>query len=247
MINIKTQEEISKIAKSGKIAGFVLKQLPKYIKPGITTHELDKIARRIIESRNAKPSFLDYQGYPASTCISINDELVHGIPSNKIIRKGDLVKVDVGVNYEGYHSDTAITVFVGRPDEETLRLINGVKQALFESIKVLKPGIKVGLIEKTTGDTLRKFGLSPVLSLSGHGVGREIHEEPSIRSDGDEKKGDIVKKGMVFAIEPMATLGNGLVKTAADRWTVKTSDHTLAAHFEHTVEVTSNGFKILTG
>lgn len=246
MINIKSKEEINKIAKSGKIAAFVLKQLQKYIKPGITTHELDKIARRIIESRNATPSFLDYQGYPASTCISINDELVHGIPSSKIIKKGDLVKIDVGVNYEGYHSDTAITVYVGRPDKETLRLINGVKQALFESIKVLKPGIKVGLIEKKTGDTLKKFGLSPVMSLSGHGVGRQVHEEPSIRSDGDETKGDIVKAGMVFAIEPMATLGSGLVKTASDRWTVRSSDHTLAAHFEHTVEVTNSGCKILT-
>lgn len=246
MIKIKSKQEIGKIAKSGKIAGFLLREMVKNVRAGITTKELDKIAERIISSRGAEPSFLNYQGYPAVTCISVNDELVHGLPSHRKIQNGDLVKIDVGVKYEGYHSDTATTVYVGCPDQNIMRLINGVKQSLYEAIKVVKPGIKVGLIEQRTGEVLKKFSLSAVLSLSGHGVGLNIHEEPSIRSDGNEKEGDEVKEGMVFAIEPMATLGSGKVVTAPDRWTIKTSDHSLAAHFEHTVVVTKNGAKILT-
>lgn len=246
MINIKTKEEISKIAKSGKIAAFVLKEIQKNIRPGITTSELDKIAYRIITSRGAVPSFLNYQNFPASTCISVNEEVVHGIPSNKIIRQGDLVKVDVGVKYELYHSDTAITFFVGKPDQDELRLITGVRNALYDSIDVIRPGIRVGLIEQKTGETLKKYGLSPVMTLSGHGVGKQIHEEPAIMCDGDENEGEIVKEGMVFAIEPMATLGNGKVKTASDKWTIVSVDNTKAAHFEHTVVVTRTGAKILT-
>lgn len=246
MINIKTKEEINKIAKSGKIASFVLKELQKNIRPGVTTSELDKIANRIITSRGAQASFLNYQGFPASTCISINEEVVHGIPSNKKIKNGDLVKVDVGVNYEGLHSDTAMTYSVGKPSQEALRLMEGVKTSLMEAIAVIRPGIKVGLIEKRTGEILKKYKLSPVLTLSGHGVGREIHEEPAIRSDGKENDGEVVKEGMVFAIEPMATLGSGRVKTCSDGWTIKSKDNTLAAHFEHTVVVTPTGSKILT-
>jgi len=246
MINIKTKEEITKIAKSGKISAFVLKELQKNVRDGITTRELDKIASRIITSRGASASFLNYQNYPASICVSLNDEVVHGLPSSKPIKYGDLVKIDVGVNYEGYHSDTATTFYFGKPNKDVMRLIKGVRLALFESIKVIKPGVKVGLIEQTTGTILKRYGLSPVMTLSGHGVGKDIHEEPSIRSDGDERNGETIKEGMVFAIEPMATLGHGHVKNASDGWTVVSADKTLAAHFEHTVVVTKGGAKILT-
>jgi len=246
MITIKSKEEIQKISKSGKIAAFVLKELQKNIKVGTLTVDLDKIARRIIESRGATPSFLNYQNFPACICVSINDELVHGLPSNRAIKKGDLIKVDVGVNFEGYHSDTAITIYIGRPDTKILNLINGVKSSLFEAIRVIKPGLRVGAIEQKTGEVLKKHKLSPVLSLSGHGVGRAIHEEPSIKSDGRRNDGEIIKEGMVFAIEPMATMGSHKVQTASDKWTIKTSDSSLAAHFEHTVVVTKYGAKILT-
>ncbi len=246
MINIKTKDEVSKIARSGKIASFVLKELAKYVKPGVTTFELDKIASRIISSRGAKPSFLNYNGFPAVTCISINSEVVHGIPSQRKIMHNDLVKIDVGVELDGFHSDTATTILVGKPSSDTLRLINGTKKALEESIKIISPGIRVGAIEEKTGEILEKHGLSPVMSLSGHGIGKSIHEEPSIKSNGKSNQGEVVKEGMVFAIEPMATLGSGKVKTSQDGWTIVSSDNTLAAHFEHTVVVAKNGAKILT-
>lgn len=246
MIIIKTKEEVNKIAKSGKIASFVLKEIAKNVKPGITTFELDKIATRIINSRGAKPSFLDYNGYPASTCISINNEVVHGIPAQRKIQAGDLVKIDVGVELGGFHSDTALTVYVGKPDADTMRLINGTKNALYETIKSIKPGMRVGEVEHITGQVLRSYDLSPVLSLSGHGIGRSIHEAPSIKSDGNVEDGEMIREGMTVAIEPMATLGKGKVRTLPDGWTIVTSDGSLAAHFEHTIAITKSGAKILT-
>ncbi len=246
MIIIKTKEEVAKMARSGKIAAFVLKEIAKNVKPGISTLDLDKIASRIITSRGARPSFLDYNGYPAATCISVNEEIVHGLPSGRKIKMNDLVKIDVGVELDGYHSDTATTVYVGRPNDEIKDLITGVRSALFEAIKEVRPGVRLGVIENRTGNVLKEHGLSPVLSLSGHGIGTSIHEEPSVKTDGPANAGEILKEGMVIAIEPMATLGNGKVRTGPDGWTVVSSDKSLSAHFEHTVAVTENGSKILT-
>jgi methionyl aminopeptidase len=246
MINIKSKEEVAKMSRSGKIAAFVLKEVARNVKPGISTFELDKIASRIIYSRGATPSFLNYNGYPAATCISINEEIVHGLPSIRKISANDLVKIDVGVELDGFHSDTATSVFVGRPDKEIVRLITGVKAALTETIKIAKPGLTIGDLEKKTGDVLRLYGLSPVLTLSGHGIGRNIHEEPSIKSDGNATTGATLKEGMVLAIEPMATLGSGRVRTGKDGWTIVSSDTSMTAHFEHTVAITKAGSKILT-
>ena len=190
MISIKTKEEIKTLAKSGAISFFVLNQVIKKIRPGLATSELDKMAHRIIKARGAQPSFLNYQEYPASICVSINDELVHGIPGPRIIKNGDVVGVDVGVNYNGMYTDCAATCVVGKATEDVRRLIEGVKQALSDSIKAVKPGRRVGDIESACGQTLAKFKLAPVLSLSGHGVGYAVHEEPSIRSDGRAGKGD---------------------------------------------------------
>ncbi len=246
MIIVKDKDEISKITKSAKVASFALKEIVKNIKPGVTPLELDKIAQRIIESRGGKPSFLGFNGYPASICVSINDELVHGLPNNRKINSGDMVKIDIGVELDGYHSDTAKTVFIGRPNYDQLRLMNGVKDALGEAKRVMKPGIKVGEIEAATGRILRKNKLSPVLTLSGHGIGKNLHEEPSIKSDGNPNDGEVLKEGMVLAIEPMATLGNGKVQVSADGWSIKSVDLSLAAHFEHTIVITKTGSKILT-
>lgn len=246
MIIVKKKDEISKIAKSARVASFALKEIIKNVKPGVTSLDLDKIANRIIVSRGGNPSFLGFKGYPASICVSLNDELVHGLPNNRKIISGDMVKVDLGVELDGYHSDTAKTVFLGRPNKNHLRLMNGVKAALDQTIKFIRPGVRVGEIEEITGKVLKKHNLSSVLTLSGHGIGRDLHEEPSIKSDGDPKDGETIKEGMVLAIEPMATLGNGKVKLSHDGWSIKSIDGSFAAHFEHTIVVTRNGSKILT-
>lgn len=246
MIEKKNKEQIRMIQKSGAIAKFTLKELMLAIKPGISKFELEKIANRLILARGAKPSFLGYRGYEFATCISIDDEVVHGLPSERRIKSGDVVSVDVGVNYKGYFSDTAATKIVGLAGEDIERLVNSTKKSLIDSISIIKPGIRVGEIENKTGEVLKENNLSPILALSGHGVGFAVHEEPSIKSDGHINDGEILEEGMVLAIEPMATLGSGEVYTDKDGWTIKTVDGKAGAHFEHTVAVTKNGFKMLT-
>lgn len=246
MINIKTPDEIRIMAQSGKISSFALKQTAKNVRVGITTFELDKIAERIISARGARPSFFNYKGYKHSTCISVNDELVHGVPGGYKIRDGDVVKIDLGVFYNGYHTDTATTVVVGKLNDDIKRLIQGTRSALMDTIAFLKPGLKIGDIEHYCGQKLRTFELGAVIDLSGHGIGKEIHEEPSILCDGEAGTGPEIKEGMVFAIEPMATLGEPEVYTKNDKWTVATKDHSITAHFEHTIVVTKTGAKILT-
>lgn len=246
MIKKKNKDQIRMIQKSGQIAKFTLKQLLNAITPGVSSFELEKIANRLIIARGAKPSFLGYRGYKFATCISINDEVVHGLPSERRIKDGDIVSIDVGVNYKGYFSDTAATIIVGHTNEETEKLVFNTQKSLMDSISIVKPGIRVGEIENKTGEVLRKNKLKPILALSGHGVGLAVHEEPSIRSDGKIDSGEILEEGMVIAIEPMATLGSGEVFTDSDGWTIKTTDGKPAAHFEHTVVITKNGHKLLT-
>ncbi len=246
MIPIKTKAEIKLMAKSGQIACFALNQLIKHIRPGITTRELDRMAKRLIESRGATPAFLGHDGYPYTTCISINDEVVHGIPGEKIINEGDVVGIDLGARYEGYYSDTAATVSVGRASDDVKRLLKGTKEALETSLKAIKPGVKIGDVERAAGEVLRKYHLSPILSLCGHGIGKELHEEPSIKCDGVSGSGEQIEAGMVMAIEPMASLGKPEVYAKSDGWTVLTKDGSITAHFEHTVLVTSSGIRLLT-
>ena len=246
MIKVKTKFQVNQISKSGSIAAFTLRELSKAVKPGVSTIDLDLLAKRLINARGGKPSFYGYRGYKYAICISVNDEVVHGIPSSKKIKSGDIVSIDVGVNLNGYFSDTALTVIVGRVDDKITKMVSATKDALMEAIKIVKPGVRVGELESRTGKTLKLARLSPIMDLSGHGVGLAVHEEPSIRSDGNKDSGEPLKEGMVLAIEPMATPGSGKVATADDGWTVKTVDGALAAHFEHTVAVTKTGFKILT-
>jgi len=246
MIQKKSKEQIRLIQKSGLIAKFTLKELLSAAKPGVSRFELEKIANRLIAARGAKPSFLGYRGYKFATCISINDEVVHGLPSQKRIKDGDIVSIDVGVNYNGYYSDTAATIIVGQASQEIKNLVSNTRKALMDAISVVKPGVRVGEIESKTGEVLRVSKLKPILALSGHGVGFEVHEEPSIKSDGEIESGEILEEGMVIAIEPMATLGTGEVYTDKDGWTIKTVDGKPAAHFEHTIAVTKNGYKMLT-
>lgn len=246
MILRKSKEEIKTMTKAGSIAEFALRQLTKEIRAGRTTIELEKIARRLISARGGEPAFLGYNGFPAAICVSTNEELVHGIPSAKKIKEGDVVGIDLGVKYDGYFADTAKTVFVGKPSRDALRLIKGTREALQEAIRAVKPGAKIGDIESVIGETLKKYDLRPVLALSGHGIGKSIHEKPVIMCDGRQCTGETIKEGMVFAIEPMATLGSGEVETSDDGWTVKTKDSSTSAHFEHTVLVTSTGSRVLT-
>ncbi len=246
MIPIKTELDIKKMAKGGKIASFAMREISKNIRPGITTHDLDKIANRIIKARGASPSFLGHQGFPACTCISINDEIVHAIPSKKKIQNGDIVKVDIGVFYEGFHTDMARTFSVGKISKKDKNLILACKNALLNGINEVKPGNSIGDIEFQIGETLVRGGLSPVMSFSGHGVGRELHEKPSIFCNGRKCTKEKLVAGMVIAIEPMGTTGNGLVERKDDGWTVVSSDKSMTVHFEDTVAVTENGHKVLT-
>ncbi|OQA52037.1 MAG: Methionine aminopeptidase 1 [candidate division WS2 bacterium ADurb.Bin280] len=246
MITIKTKEDIKKLRKSCQICSFVREQILRKIKPGITTVELDNIASRIIEARGARPSFLNYKGYPKSICTSVNEELVHTIPGHRIIKNGDVVSIDVGVEFEGMFSDCASTKIVGKKNPEVLNLVLGVKEALSTSIKAVKPGAKIGDIESECGRILKKHKLSPVMTLSGHGVGYAVHEEPSIKSDGSAGTGETLAPGMVLAIEPMAAIGDSKVRTGRDGWSVSTVDKSLTAHFEETILVTQKGVEILT-
>ena len=246
MIKKKNKEQIRMIRKSGLIAKFTLKEILCAARPGVSRLELEKAANRLIAARGAKPSFLGYRGYKFATCISINDEVVHGMPSERRIKEGDVVSIDVGVNYNGYFSDTAATVIVGLASREVEKLVWATQRALMDAISIVEPGVRVGKIENTTGEVLRGNKLKPILALSGHGVGFAVHEEPSIKSDGEVGGGEVLQEGMVIAIEPMATLGTGEVYTDNDGWTIKTVDGKPAAHFEHTIVVTKNGYKMLT-
>lgn len=232
--------------KGGSIAAFVLSQIEKQAKPSVKTIELDQIARRIIAARGAEPAFLNYNGFPGATCISINDEVVHGIPGQRKLKKGDLVKIDLGVKFDGYNTDTAKSFVVGKPNNDQQNIISGVLEALNKTIQIAKDGVYVGDLENMTGTVLKSYNLSPVMQLSGHGIGEKLHEDPSIKSDGITGKGSILKEGMALAIEPMATSGMRKVYTAKDGWTILSQDGSLAAHFEHTILITKGRAKILT-
>jgi len=243
---IAKKADLRGLQRCGRIAAFTLHELARNIRPGVTTSELNLIAERLIKARGATPSFKNYQNYPSALCVSINDEIVHGLPGQRKIKLGDLVGLDIGVNLEGYFTDCATTVSVGRPSKATQSLLLGVKEALSETIKAVKAGGHVGDLESKCGEILKTYQLKPILALSGHGTGSAVHEPPAIKSAGKAGEGAKIVGGMVLAIEPMATLGCGRVKTAKDGWTVKTVDGKLAAHFEHTIIVTPFCAKILT-
>lgn len=246
IISIKTPPETKKMQRGGKIAIFAMQEVASRIKPGVTTLELDEIAYRIIRARGAEPSFLNYEGFPNSTCISINSEVVHGIPSRVKLKDGDVVKVDLGIYFEGYHTDMARTFTVGKVTRKVKDMVLTGKKALDNAIDEVKPGGRVGDIEQAIGDTLREGGLAPVMSLSGHGIGVNLHEKPSIFCDGKRSAKEELLPGMVIAIEPMAIMGSGEVKRKDDGWTVVSSNGNIAVHFEDTVAVTDTGHKVLT-
>lgn len=247
MISIKNEQEIKLMKEAGRINYLTHQLLKKNIRPGITTKELDQIAYDFITSQGCTPSFLNYEGYPASICTSINDEVVHGIPSNRKLVNGDIISIDIGVIYKGYHSDSAATYPVGTVTKEKEYLMEHTKQALYEGLKEVKDGAKLGNVSSKIEEYAHRHKLGVIEELVGHGVGKHLHEKPDIPNYGKYNTGIVLKEGMTLAIEPMLNLGTKRIYLLDDDWTIITQDGKPSAHFEHTVLVTKEGYIILTG
>lgn len=247
MITIKSQREIELLRKAGKIVYDTHQYLKPFIKEGISTRELDKLAEDFIISHEATPSFKGYEGYPASVCTSINDEVVHGIPGERVLKTGDIISIDIGACFKGYHGDSAWTYTVGRVTEEKQKLLEYTEKSLFIGLSQVKPGNRIGDIGAAIQEYAEDHGLGIVRELCGHGVGTSVHEDPDVPNYGTPNTGVRLKPGMVIAIEPMLTLGSPEIVLLDDDWTIKSLDGSPSAHYEHTVVVTEDGYQILTG
>lgn len=246
-VTIKTEHEIELMRESGHLLEKVHDGLIPYIKPGMKTSEIDRIGYEMILSLGCKPNFLHYGGFPASFCISINDEVVHGIPSDdKIIQEGDLVKIDAGLIYKGYHSDAARTYAVGEVSPDARLLMDVTKQCFFEGLKMAKAGNHLYDISRAVGDHAEKFRFGVVRDLVGHGIGTHLHEDPEIPNFRQKRRGLRLKPGMTLAVEPMINLGRADVAWMDDEWTVVTMDGSLSAHYENTILITDGEPEILT-
>ena len=247
MIHLKNSQQIAAMRKAGRITGEALLVARDAIRPGISTLELDTLIRQHIERQGAKPSFLGLYGFPGSACISINDEVIHGIPSKKrILTEGDIVKIDVGAFIDGYHGDSARTFPVGKVSAEAAKLIAVTKQSFYEGISAIRVGNRVGDIGHAIDTYVQKNGFSVVRRYVGHGVGTDVHESPDVPNYGTPGRGPRLCAGMVLAIEPMVNVGTFEVRELADGWTVKTGDGKLSAHYENTVALTDDGIINLT-
>jgi methionyl aminopeptidase len=246
MIICKTQRELEIMREAGRIVALTHLELQKYIEPGITTKELDAIAEKYIRACDAIPSFKGYNGFRGSICASVNEELVHGIPGDRVLREGDIISIDIGAKYNGYHGDSAWTYPVGEISDETQRLLDVTEESLYKGLKEAKPGDRLSNISHAIQTYVEEHAFSVVREYVGHGVGQELHEDPQIPHYGPPNKGPRLKPGMVLAIEPMVNAGTRYVKTLADDWTVVTVDGKKCAHFEHTIAITETGYEILT-
>ncbi len=246
MISIKTPREIELLRVAGEIVGDTHKYLIPFIKPGITTKELDDLAHKYIISRGATPSFKGYEGYPGSICTSVNEEVVHGIPGHRKLRDGDIISIDIGACYKGYHGDSAWTYTVGQVDKEILELMQHTEESLFAGLSVVKEGAHIGDIGYAVSEVAKKYHLGVVKELVGHGVGSHLHEMPDVPNYGKQGTGPVLKAGMVIAVEPMLNLGTPNIYILDDDWTIITADDKPSAHFEHTILVTKDGYEILT-
>ena len=246
MITIKSDEEVRIMREAGRITGQVLQMLVEATKPGVSEKDLDKIVRREFAKRGVVPTFLGYHGYPATVCISVNEKLVHGIPSDRKFKNGDVVSIDLGATYKGFVGDTAVTVGVGEITPEAQRLIDVTRESLARGIKAARAGVRLGVVSNTIGEYIESEGFGVVREDVGHGVGREMHEEPQVPNFGPADRGPVLRKGMVLALEPMVTAGDWRTKKHPDGWTVSTMDAKLCAHFEHTIAITDGEAEILT-
>ena len=246
-MTIKSAREIKLMKEAGHINYLAHKEMEKYMKPGITTKEIDKHIYDFVTKMGGYPSCLDYEGFPGSACISINDEVVHGIPGNRKLKNGDIVKLDFTVRKAGYESDMTRTYLVGEVEPRIKEMVIDTEKSLYEGLKVIKPGARIGDIGHAISSYAHAHGLSVVEELVGHGIGTDMHEEPDVPNYGEANTGLVLKEGMVLAIEPMLNLGSKEVMMLDDDWTVVTADGSPSAHFEHTVCVTKDGYEILTG
>jgi len=246
MISIKSAEEIKKISEGGKILAGIMRELERRAKPGIATKELNRVAETLILNSGGKPSFKGYNGFPAALCTSINEEIVHAVPSGRVIKEGDILSLDIGMFYKGFHSDMATTLPIGKVSPQVQRLIKITKKALKRAIKKARPGNTFGDIGNTIQRYVENQGFNVVRELCGHGIGKELHEEPQILNYGKRHTGPEIETGMVFCIEPMVTTGDWRLKKTEDGSGYKTFDGSLSAHFEHTLAVVKNGCRILT-
>lgn len=246
MIPLKSEKDLQMLKISGKILARIMPKLRQILKAGISTFEIDEIAAEWIKRENAIPAFKGYRGYPANICISINEEIVHGVPSNRVLKEGDIVSLDVGIDYQGYFTDAAITQAVGKVNSREQKLIDVTKKALAEGIKKARAGNYLFDISYAIQNYVERNGFSVVREFVGHGIGQSLHEEPEIPNFGLPHRGPMIKPGMVFAIEPMVNAGTWRSKFLDNLWTAVTADSLPSAHFEHTVAVGKQGPEILT-
>ena len=246
MVILKTANTIKKMREAGRLSALALKVGGEAVKPGVTTAEIDKAIYDFIVSQGATPSFLNLYGFPASACISVNDELIHGIPGNRVIKEGDIVSIDVGACLDGYHGDNAATFVAGEASEEAQKLLDVTKQSLYKGIEMAVVGNRVGDISNAVQTYCEERGYSVVREFVGHGIGRSVHEDPEVPNFGAAGHGPRLVNGMCIAIEPMINAGTRFVSTDSNGWTVRTKDGKLSAHFEHTIAITDNGPIILT-
>jgi len=246
MILIKTPEEIQIMAEGGKLLSKIVKVLEKKIKPGIKTKELDRAIEALIFNCGGKPNFKGQDGYPAALCTSINEEIVHSVPSKRILKEGDIITLDCGLLWKGFHTDMAVTIPVGKISSQAEKLIQSTKEALKKGIKKVRPGNTFGDIGNAIQEYAESQGFNVVRELCGHGIGRNLHEDPQILNYGKKHSGLKIKEGMVFCIEPMLTAGNWKIKKGKDGYSYETKDGSLSAHSEHMMAVTKNGVKVLT-
>ncbi|MCX7973325.1 MAG: type I methionyl aminopeptidase [Candidatus Aminicenantes bacterium] len=246
MIIYRTQEEIALIRKSSQIAALILAELKELIRPGVMTKELDEYAEARVKSFGAKPAFKGYRGFPASLCTSINEEIVHGIPSSRRLKEGDIISLDFGVYYNGYYGDAAVTYPVGQISSLAQRLIETAERALYYGLEKVRVGNRISDISHAIQTFVESQGFSVIRAFVGHGIGQALHEEPQVPNFGPPGRGTLIKPGLTLAIEPMISAGDWREEILNDGWTAVTRDRSLAAHFEHTVVATDKGVEILT-
>ncbi|MDD3128838.1 MAG: type I methionyl aminopeptidase [Candidatus Izemoplasmatales bacterium] len=247
MVTIKSNREIELMREAGRIVALAHKAVKEYIKPGLSTKQIDDLVEKVIIENGAIPSFKNYNGFPAAACISINEEVVHGIPNKKtILKEGDIVSVDIGAQYKGYHGDSAWTYACGEISEAAKKLLKGTEESLFKGLEFAKANNRLSDISHAIQVHAESLGFSVVREFVGHGLGRYLHEDPQIPNYGLPHRGIILKPGMTLAIEPMINLGNKEVRVLSDGWTTITRDKSLSAHFEHSILILEDGYEILT-
>ncbi len=245
-IELKSPAEIEKMRTAGKLLRQVFDEVAKMVAPGVTTAQMDRKARELIEGAGARPAFLGYHGFPATLCTSVNEEVVHGIPSNRILKDGDIVSVDCGLVLNGFYSDTATTFPVGTISDEAQKLLRVTEESLYKAIEKMIVGTRIGTVSYAVQEHVEKEGFSIVREYTGHGIGRAMHEAPQVPNFGKPDTGFRLQEGLVLAVEPMVNIGVWQTETLDDDWTVVTADGAYSAHFEHTIAVTADGPQILT-